>query len=624
MALHKTWPMSTSSTSESDIRVQMPVDLVTIRSSEEVNLLKRAIVEASYHGSVHMVSNPHASKFSPSKIKAKQKPVSKVKAVKPGPQSKKPTKPVLPAPQTVTDDNEKYCLWLEFHDDMSKYLKTTPYPLSGTALAAKQRSSRVSKESKRGIETLRALGITPRGVINTAKGSYAIPFWSTPDLEQIVSSNRSYIKELSVRYCDARSIGAVLPAFRMEGDHVNQSVPKARDDLRIFADQDAVVNASNAALIQVLENQLIAQEKAVNRFNDRVARAEAKVFDLYDIDIHVGDTTRKVGPTVLAPSDAAANESLFDACETQHEKEQWADGNIYDMYELMAMGKMPIDCELVAYVKQLRGDNAQDHGKYLMPVGVYNPEVWMREVEGPAYARWLNNHSSVYDRDSREYAKKQLSPGYCTNTGVDVHILAQINLTSFEAMVAGKQSRRIAMFDYGLLRNDSAANWLRQHMPRKHTAAVSVSMPVITVEQIEAKQDRVIKETLFDNIMNQYESKARFRNWVAYVESQVVPVLTDVVEDTTQMVSDTTIKQDSPTAYAVADPDLSGLKKIPHGNRTAVTAEVVSLADHRDKQQNGVKSLTSLLSVNLKNFLSTLSSDQQEELYELLKASRQG
>ena len=604
MALHKTWPMSTSSTTESDIRVQMPVDLVTIRSSEEVSLLKRAVMEASYHGSISLLSNPHASKFSPKKLKAKQKPVSKVKAVKPGPQSKQPTKPVLPAPQTVTDDNEKYCLWLEFHDDMTKSLKTTPYPLSGKALAAKQRSNRVTMESKRGIETLRALGITPRAVMNTAKGSYAIPFWSKPDLEQIVSSNRSYIKELSVRYCDARSIGAALPAFRMEGDHINNAVPKARDELRIFADQEAIVNASNELLMTVLANQLAAKEKAVQRFNDRVARAEAKVFDLYDIDTSVGDTISKAGPTVLAPSVTAANDSKFDARETQYEKEQWADDDIYEMYDAMAMGKMPIDCELVAYVKQLRGDNAQDHGKYLMPVGVYNPEVWMREVEGPAYARWLNAHSSAYERASREYAKKQLSPGYCTNTGVDVHILEQINLASFKAMVDGKQSRRIAMFDYGLLRNDSAANWLRQYMPRKNTAAVSVSTPVITVEQIEAKQDRVIKETLFDNIMNQYESKARFRNWVAYAESEVVPVLTDVVEDTTQMVSDTTIKQDSPSSY---------------------NAEVVSLTERRNKNKEGIKNLTSsMLLGNFKEFISTLTREQQDDLIMLIEANRRG
>jgi hypothetical protein len=615
MALHTTWPMTTSSTSESDIRYQTPVDLVTVRSVEEVNLLSKVIREASYNGSVYLTNHPHTSKFTPRKSKGKQKPVSKVSVARPRPQQSLATTPVLLAPTVVTDDNELYALWLDFHHDKSQVMKTIAYPVDAKVRVERQRSQRCSKLSKQGIETVRALGLTPRKIRGTAKGSFKIPFWSNSDFKQIEQDNRSYMKELSVRYRDFREIGAVIPAFRLWNDHINSANPVMEVSRK---DQ---VSVENTALIAILEQQLSAAPKMESismrqmRRDDAVARAEAKVFDLYEeevtsqyeiVDQYTGDTARLVGPVVLTPSVTASNDSVFDACETQHEQEQWVDWDIYDQYEAMAMGKTPVDCELVAYYKQLRGDSIQDNGKYLIPVGVYDSEQWMRETEGPTYARWLAKYSvlSNGERLSTETVKSLISPGYCMDLGTHVHILEQMNMDTFNIMVASKTSRRIAMFDYGILRNDSAANWLRQHMPRKCTAVEQVSIPVITVEQIEAKQGRVIKETLFDNIINQYESKARFRNWVAYAESEVVPVLTDVVEDTTQMVSDTTIKQDSPSSY---------------------NAEVVSLTERRNKNKEGIKNLTSsMLLGNFKEFISTLTREQQDDLIMLIEANRRG
>lgn len=442
-------------TDEPHIRL-MSGDLVTVLNSDQLTSVGNA---------VRSVMFGNKSKYKPTLSKGKKKKQLATKQRKKDMEScrQKKVKPVLPsqsiAPLNEYDD-ERHALWWDFNTDLSegeypkwKGLKVTSIDASSKEKMLAIRKSQESKASQRSINQLKAVGITPTRQVKAPKFFNKVDIPHPTDRVRwngLLERTRDYKKDLVDRWLDGRSIARTLPLIYGHLDvlpidihtHTNASGSSVVQEVDIISKLQALVNADANK-----QTPVVSVTAAQIRYDDKLMRAEAKVFDL---DINFGSKfPSAANDTKFKPSDLITSE-------TQIEKDQWMTPEERLQY-FATPGRM-IGSDEIAYCYALRDAEELSTTEYNQPIGVYDMDAWYR-TEGFAYLNHLRYHDSRWLREKQESIRVKASQAYTVNVGMEVHPLWHTGEGVTNAHIKALNHSRIRGFDNGVMDNMDAGLW---------------------------------------------------------------------------------------------------------------------------------------------------------------------
>ena len=580
-----------------------PVDFVTeianktvslssaVRGHQKSELEKNfnlALRSTEFHGEIpnetpRILDNKCVPRMDKAKVKSKTKKVR----TKNQSQQQKKVKPVPPSEQVIADDSERYAMWWDFHDDLSKRMKTmsvdTPLAERRRALTRQQKA----KDSKNVIANKYAFGVTPRShqrvshkLIGNAPLASNKPEWSA-----VLSSNKDYHKTLVSRWADGtsivqglhRSVHTYQYAESLQHlDHLGftTKLPVHASDIgtsdmdQVIANLEKIVDSDTGPIVMARDTEPFVADQAT-------MIATANVFDMDLKDV--------------LPS--ATNDATWEASEAQYEQEQWGTSEeLTPQQRLQANGQSPLF--------------GNDHMQYCIALGrmeevslyEYNfPEInfednaaWLIE-EGFEYLNWLvKTKDSLNLRKRMELSYKSITPDYTCDFGTSVHPLLHVGTKQFEQAGGYYAHRRLALFDLDVLDNCTSGQWYQR-----------------TSRMIKAKKDKAIADAVIDTalVIDQAEKEL--------LTEMIVDMQIEKMEDASQSSPEstavefvgptqvTTVSEDSPTVIE---------ENLAYWKDKRATAEVVSLSVVRNERADGVSKLMD----SIKPKLEGLTEEQKE------------
>jgi hypothetical protein len=565
--------------------------LAVVHTPSELTKISEAVSNVIHaNRRVHVVSD---SKYKPKANKAKVKK-AKPKAVKkksiPTLQAK--SKPKLKVSWAESEDM-RYAMWWDFHTDLSKgeYPKyrgitVAPYPVSAEERARIEARTASSQREKSKIQAVKACGITPRTELrNPLLGNAPHP--SNRELFEFgCQANSEYRKELVDRYVlhstmtrQFHSMGLVSPFNYTDHLGIERGTSQA---VTVSVDTPDMISKLESLVEQDLQAKVIEQP-SVNEVSVMNATAQATA-DVFDIDVG------KCMPF-------AANDTVSDTEAPWVEEKQR-----YTPEELSILHQC---------------------GKEPWPEGADKFLSDYYRLEGARYTQWLARRDSNWLRQRVEIARHEALPEYEMNLGEDIHPLYHFGTDVSEKFTKFHSSRRISLFDFGIVNNDSFKNYIG-------SAAVHNKLGIdeacrafdITVGVADAIDQSHITQELADKLTERYVNRREgktYGDWIRGIESKynsTAPVSVDrgtqqafgfVKNDYTK---ETTVEPSlaSPTPLCVSDPDMSEALSTPTGSRDKKGAEIVSLSVVRSERIDKLANLRASLSPNLKN----LTPEQRE------------
>lgn len=536
--------------------------LAVVHKPSELSKISEAVSNVIHSSNrVHIISD---SKYKPKATKAKvKKTKSKVVKKKPAttPQPKAKTKPVLEVNWAASDDM-RYAMWWDFHTNLSKGeypeyrgIKITPIPISDQDKELIEQRTVDSRREKGKIQAIKACGITPRTELRNPLVGNA-PHPSNKEMFEFgCKYHEEYRKELSHRYVELSSmtqhyalIGSTLP-FQFV-DHLdvirgNSYVMTAQVTTSSMIDKlESIVEQDSKA--QVIDQPTIETASVMND----IAQATANVFD---IDVS------KCMPF-------AANETVSDTSVPWVEEKQ----------------RMPKD--ILKYL--------HSRGKEPWPKGVDEVVKDYFRLEGTRYVQWLARRDSRWLRQRVEIARDKALPVYEMNLGEEVHPLYHIGEEVYNRMVSFHTSRRISLFDSGIISNGSFKNYLGSGAVHNKIYIKEVSHASDISESVSDAIDKHITQELADKLTERYVSRREgktYGHWIRGIDSKYT--------STTEATDEPSLT--SPTPVATSDPDMSQALSTPTGDRSSEGAEIVSLSVVRDDRKKKLLDLRAVLSPKL-------------------------
>ena len=514
--------------------------------------------------------------------------------------SKKPTKPVL-----VNDSSElsaekdelaNYAAWLEFHNP-PRNKKGQPlmasYPVDPKEKRRMMRITRDSQQSKAHMQTLRAVGVTPRAHVGKPEAStkYVEPSWE-------------YFKEeILPRHLERES---------MERELIDQFVAVSCD------------------MMYWEEYGSPGIEMKIERLENHINESSSS------------EPVEFVGPMPVVTSIDQCYTPPCDLIERQSYGLEISDEQRY-YHWLQVKEDLPPSPSLA---DQVFSKLFTQHSRYIYAlVHCYN---W----DWKGYASWLSTKGkdSTYVRNHVEYLNKKANPYHELDLGEDIHPLAQFAPHSFEWSMDRMQAHRHSNIMYDLIGCDhDLGSWLKYVNNTTPMPVVDVKFDEATVKaaiedndkRMEEYAERVVnrairKESGFaqwsQNIdlgrtrmqmlrhklkafRNQrYENYYQFWSWATNVEAEVLKNL-DVpwnIEGDDGMATVTIDMTPANDATVSSDTDSP--------TELLGSAEVVDLASVRSKQSNEVLSLSSKLKARLTERIQAMSDEELKVVEQLFKA----
>jgi hypothetical protein len=503
--------------------------------------------------------------------------------------NQKKVKPVPPSEPVIADDSERYAMWWDFHDDLSKRMPTKSID---TPLAERRQAltrQRKAKESKNAIANKYAFGVTPRSHQRTSHKLIGnAPLASNkPDWSAVLSANKDYHAVLVDRWLDGtsivhglhRSVHTYQYAESLQHlDHLGftTKLPVQASDIGT-SDMDTVI----ANLEKIVDSDtgpiVMARDAAPFVADQATMIATANVFDMELKDV----------------LPFATNDSTWEASEAQYERNQWGtEEELTPQQRLQANGQSPLSGnDHMQYCLALGRMEEVSLSEYNFPENNFEGnEAWLIE-EGFAYLNWLLKHrSSIHLRTRTELSLKSITPDYTCDFGTSVHALLHVGTKQFEQTGEYYAHRRLALFDLDILDNCTAGQWYER-----------------TSRKIRAEKDKAIADAVIDtaSVIDQAEKEL--------LTEMIVDMQIEKMEDASQSSPDTpvvdelvgptqvtTVSEDSPSAI---EENLAYWK----GKRES-TAEVVSLSVVRNKRTEGVSSILAAIKPKLEG----LTEEQKE------------
>lgn len=557
--------------------------LAVVHTPSELTKISEAVSNV-IHASrrVHIVSD---SKYKPKATKAKVKK-AKPKAVKkksiPTLQAK--SKPKVKASWAESDDM-RYAMWWDFHTDLSKGeypkyrgIKVAPYPISSEEKERIEARTASSQREKSKIQAVKACGITPRTELrNPLLGDAPHP--SNKDLFEFgCQANSEYRKALAFRYVELSSmtqhyelLGSQLPFQFVDHLGIDRGnsqamaapayIPTMIDKLESIVEQDLQA--------KVIEQPTIDEVSVLNA----TAQATANVFD-----IDVG----KCMPF-------AANETV-----SETETPPWVEE------------KQRYTPEELSILHQC--------GKEPWPEGAAKFLSDYYRLEGARYTQWLARRDSNWLRQRVEIARHEALPEYEMNLGEEIHPLFHFGTAVSEKFTQFYDSRRISLFDFGIVNNDSFKNYIGSKAVHRSIGIDEACRAFdITVGVADAIDQPHITQELVDKLTERYVRRREgrtFGDWIRGIESKYRGtqqaygfVKNKYSEEATSIPSSA-----SPTPLATSDPDMTQALSTPVGDRSSKGAEIVSLSVVRSERSDKLAKLRASLSPRL----SDLTPEQRE------------
>ena len=216
---------------------------------------------------------------------ARRKPEKKAK-----PEKAKTSESKLTIPVTV--DEQRHALWWDFKKDRT--FMSVPYPIQPKDRAEGIQKTLNAQRQRANQQRLRACGTTPRCDIPDPSKVGSVCHEASPEFKAVVDSNMDYVRELSARVCVDTSIASAILSLRDRNGAGVCTVSQSVYD-------EATINA--------LEKQI-----STPAYPSRHERAEAKYWNekLEELGLSVDISS--------ARSAKAANDSVFDALESQYQK----------------------------------------------------------------------------------------------------------------------------------------------------------------------------------------------------------------------------------------------------------------------------------------------------------------
>ena len=243
----------------------------------------------------------------------------------------------------------------------------------------------------------------------------------------------------------------------------------------------------------------------------------------------------------------------------------------------MCNGTLLVDTDTVEYVRW--HNKAEDRptctNMYRLSLQRDDVTLVIQSADGWRYMDYLQKYcGSDQGRGVVEAARLSVDPMYIQDLGTFVHPLSQCHTADYNTFIRYMNHKRLAAFDYDLIGNQTFEEWSRRMT--HETKASSNSTPIIDFETIEYLTQQRNKEALAEKLVNIALNQHSFKHWVENVESlHIVPVLTDVVEKTTQDVP-------LPTIDTLVGPPLE---------KVEVVDNVVSMKKVRDERAVGMEKL---------------------------------
>lgn len=528
-------------TSEPPIRL-MTGDLVSVMNSDELTSVGNA-VRAVLYGS--------KSKIKPSDSKRKRKKLVAKQHVKDMEScSKKKTKPVFPSKPTPTHnehDDGRYAMWWDFKTDLSigeypnyKGMKIHPINASYKEKMLAEVKSRESKVSKSSIKNLKALGVTPRAHAKAPKLCGNAPHPADKSgFAEVIAANKSYEKELISRYCSESALARDLPSIFGHLDHIStvtQIPTNASGTGSVNAELDTINKLEEIVMQDNKQRTVSAVTDKVMRHNDRLHRAEAKLFDM-----ELGEYLQERFPS--AANDDKFKPSDLLVSETRYEQEQWTTPE--DRMNMMAAPGAVISSDEIAYCYALR--NAEDVStiEYNQPIGIHDEGAWLT-AEGFRYLNWLRYHDSRWLREKQESIRVQACQAYTMNVGVEVHPLWHTGEAVTAKHISALNRSRIRAFDDGLMDNMTPGTW---YWAMPHIIAIKKEKAEKAEALLKNITEQIDNEELADKIVNETMSMQ---------DEVIVSYGSDFVEEEDEV--STTASEHSPTPVGAEIVELAAFR----------------------------------------------------------------
>lgn len=596
---------SPSSAKDPEI-IRTSFGILSVQSDEELNQLSKVVSDVIYHG------KPHRSKHSPRVNKPKMKAKKKSKPAKVPVSPSVATKPVLPtvSVKTIKDDSERYAMWWSFHTDLSKGeypkykgIKVVKYPVDPADRAAGERKMRLSNASRKSIDNVRALGTTPRNHQGPTGLIGSVPHAGDPAFKEVVLRNSEYEKELISRYV-TRSVIASTTFIRYP-EHLSITRDRTNTSGNDCVNVDEMISKleQHIAEAPVKTAKVEAVTTKQMRFDDRVARAEAKALDLDLSDVLAG---RYYNPPVNVDTSAANDQSFVMAgiSETPSEKDQLPTAQQYLQERKLEplMGDEYADYCKALHRMEKRSDTA--HQLHFGPYEMDSRELYQEDRRQAArYMGWLHRHD-VHNavRTSVEHARRTALPAYEMQVGIDVPAVYHLGNWAYNGFVKSQIPRRIAAFDYGLLTNDSFSNVMKRTNNQLGTTLTPVDVPIVDVTVLD--QEELVNK-IVDNAVERHRNKMTFSEW-----NQSIANFIEYCKE-----EPTTESESSPS-----DVPYKGAYAFVHNHKrkpvvTEKSAEIVSLSVVRNERADGMSKLLSAI----KPKLAGLTPEQEEGARIVLK-----
>lgn len=560
--------------------------------TSSVSDYQRNVLEDQIRAAVHKTIAPSGaskvSKFLPSGGKPRAKLVKKKSKVKDTTScNKQKTKPVL----TVSDE-DRYALWWSFNTDLTKGeypnwkgMKVYPLNLSTKEKDRLIKNQQMSRNSRLEIETLKAVGITPRSERNKQQLIGTAPHPGSPgEFSKLVSRCKSYERELIDMYCAKVSVTRWSP-FAMLTDtyhpintsDMGASMEDMIDKLENIVAQDKVNNP------YVLENQPPWQVSALHK-------ATAAVFDM-DVS--------EVVPSVYA-TDQSANDSVFYGTSGSLTKPGSEPLYIYTTSDINALRKdqwttnhETIYRAMTSNMKSYRGSDAAKLIVQLRRVELRKRranQVSNRLVEPHRYLRWLRNHDSSYQRELVESRRNEVDQSYVMKLGMQVHPLYHGSVKSYGKMIEAYNCGRIRAFDDGYMGKECFGTWFTR------TEALTGALEGFEFFITDQVNKEKLAEKLVSNMLvHQVKEQFSFVQWAHMFEKPLLAKSTTVSKNSLSPMTD--------AIFEKWDQERTG-------------AEVVDIAAFRAKR---TEDLSELLA-KVKPRLSNLTEEQKEGARMLMEA----
>ena len=498
----------------------MSGDLVTVLNSDQLTSVGNA---------VRSVMFGNKSKYKPTVSKGKKKKlVAKQRKKDMESCRQEKVKPVLPshsiAPLNEYDD-ERHALWWDFNTDLSKGeypkwkgLKVTSIDASNKDKLLALRKSYESRRSQESIRNLKALGVTPAKHVKMPNlfNKSDVPHPAQREQwAQLVERNKDYEKDLIARYRDTLPISRALPEIygHLDTLSIETHTPINASDSSVDESFDMIMKLEQLIADDDANKQtpVVSVTAAQIRYDDKLMRAEAKVFDL---DINFGSKfPSAANDTKFKPSDLITSE-------TQIEKDQWMTPEERLQY-FATPGRM-IGSDEIAYCYALRDAEELSTIEYNQPIGIYDMDAWYR-TEGFAYLNHLRYHDSRWLREKQESIRVQACQAYTVNVGMEVHPLWHTGEGVTNAHIRALSRSRIRGFDNGVMDNMDAGTWYHNipHIIQlKKEKALAAEAYVVEAERIY--NEELATKIVDDVIARQSEKEEVVSYGCDFVEEEEV------------------------------------------------------------------------------------------------------